>query len=154
MSKFFPGWRMTVSQHQLYFRLLGQVYAKGKITNAAEREAQRQLMHFRAFGRKGVSAKDIDHQKMFDAFVAECMTWIKPDDLDAQLKQVDQPLIRLRHRILEFPHAYVIGLLCSPRFKRAGLEDLNRMSEKELTDLRNTLCARAPQNTKPVEQPF
>ncbi len=129
----------------MYWNLLGQVYAAGQITTAADKDMQRRLIHRRAFGREGVSARDIDRMKMFDAFKAECLAWISPDNLNAQLRQVDQPLIRLRHRILEFPHAYVLGLLCSPRFQRQSLEDLNDMGEKELTDLRNTLCARKPE---------
>jgi hypothetical protein len=55
---------------------------------------------------------------------------------------VEQPLIRLRHAILQFPVAYVAGLLGSARFGGRSLDDLQDMDEKELTDLRNTLCAR------------
>jgi hypothetical protein len=164
-AKFYPGWRMSPAQHQLYFRLLGQVNAELKLANAAAREEQRQLIHIRAFGRPGVSAKEIDN-KMFDVFMAECYTWLKPDDLNAQLKQAEQPLIRLRYRIRQFPAAYVTALLCSPRFKRSGLEDLDMMNKTDLTALLMMLSERKPVNhhatpkpqTKPegelVEEPF
>jgi hypothetical protein len=133
---------MTPAQRQAYFRLLeGACHAQGKRT-AAEREELRKLIHLRAFGRP-VSAKDIDHLKMFDAYKAECLALTMPTNLEAQLHQAEQPLIRLRRGILEkFDSATILGLLCSARFKRKSLEDLDTMNEKDLTDLRNTLCAR------------
>jgi hypothetical protein len=133
---------MTHAQHSAYFRLLESAYrAQGK-TTAADKEEMRKLIHTRAFGSP-ISAKAIDHMKMFDDFKAECLAWSRPADLDAQKRQVEMPLIRLRHGILEkFDSPTILGLLCSARFKKQSLDDLNDMTEVELTQLRDTLCAR------------
>jgi hypothetical protein len=65
-----------------------------------------------------------------------------------------QPRHRLITRIQsDFPEAYVRCLVTSPRFKATCIEDL---SEKQLTDLRNTLCARKPvefERQRPAEAP-
>src|SRR5208282_3896576 len=97
-DKFFRDWKMTVKQHRLYFRLLTDVYAVRCLTIQADKELLRQLIHQKAFGAP-VSAKQIDHLKMFDAFKAECIAIIQDSSLEAQLRQIDQPLIRLRYSI-------------------------------------------------------
>jgi hypothetical protein len=153
-DKFFPGWKMTWDQHNAYFRLLeAACRAQGKRT-AAEREELRQLIHSRAFGRP-ISAKDIDHLKMFDALKAECLALSQPANLEAQLRQAEMPLIRLRQGILEkFSEDRILGLLRSARFKRESLEDLGDMNEKDLTDLRNTLCARTAGEVEVAGDPY
>jgi hypothetical protein len=140
-GKFYPGWKMTREQHASYWWHIGQCAKSLGLSTAAGREELRATIHVRAFGAN-VSAKSIDHLKMFDDFKSQCLAILKPADLEAQLRQVQQPLIRLRHAILQFPEAYVAGLLGSARFKGRSLADLQDMDEKELTDLRNTLCAR------------
>jgi hypothetical protein len=138
--EFYPGWKMTRAQHQAYWRLLSQVNAVQNVTSAEERESMRKLIHDRAFGR-AVSAKDIDHLKMFDAFKGACLAMIQPANWEAQLHQVDQPLIRLRHACRQLAdEPYIQALVQGPRFKKQSLDDLD---ERELTDLRNTLAARA-----------
>lgn len=151
-GKYYPGWKMTWDQHSAYFRLLEGAYrAQGK-TAAADKEDMRKLIHTRAFGSP-ISAKVIDHMKMFDDFKAECLAWSQPTNVAAQKRQVEMPLIRLRHGILEkFDSPTILGLLRSARFKRKSLDDLDDMNEKDLTDLRNTLCARtAGEVAVPVE---
>jgi hypothetical protein len=141
-GKFYPGWKMTWDQHSAYFRLLEGAYRSNGKTTAADKEEMRKLIHTRAFGSP-ISAKVIDHMKMFDDLKSECLAWSQPANVDAQKRQVEMPLIRLRHGILEkFDSPTILGLLCSTRFKRKSLEDLDDMNEKDLTDLRNTLCAR------------
>lgn len=152
----YPGWKMTPAQHRMYWNLLNQVYAAGGLVTAPEKEKQRKLIHLRAFGREGVSAKEIDRLKMFDAFKAECLSWIKPDDLSAQLRQTNQERHRLIWRIGQFDPEYVNALLASPRFGGRSVDDMENLSIKDLTDLRNTLCARLPDQARraPVETPF
>jgi hypothetical protein len=141
-GKFYPGWKMTWNQHSAYFRLLEGAYRAGGKTTAADKEEMRKLIHLRAFGRP-VSAKEIDHLKMFDAYKAECLALSQPNNLDAQLLITQMPLIRFRTGILEkFDSPTILGLLRSNRFKRDSLDDLDTMNEKDLTDLRNTLCVR------------
>jgi len=141
-DKFFPGWKMTWSQHQKYFRLLDDVYRANNITSTDEKEQVRQAIHLRAFGRP-ISAKEIDHLKMFDAFKAECLAMTRPADLEAQLHQAEMPLIRLRvacRKLADEP--YILALVQSPRFKKQSLDDSD-WTEQQLTELRNTLAARA-----------
>lgn len=140
-SKFFPGWKMTWSQHQKYFQLLDDVYRANRITSSAEKEQVRQAIHLRAFGHP-VSAKEIDHLKMFDAIKAECLAMSRPADLEAQLHQAEMPLIRLRvacRKLADEP--YIQALVQSPRFKKRSLDD-DDWTEQQLTDLRNTLTSR------------
>ena len=139
-SSRFPGWKMSWDQHNAYFWHLSNVYAALGLTTKEAREDMRQTIHFRAFGRP-VSAKEIDHLTMFDAFKAECLALLQPDNMQAQLRIAQMPLIRLRHGILEkFSPDRIEGLLRSARFKVQSLDDLK--TEKDLTDFRNTLCAR------------
>jgi hypothetical protein len=138
MSKLYPGWKMSVAQHYSYFNLLEAVYRQQGITSAAEKESMRKLIHTRAFGRP-ISAKEIDPLKGFDALKRECLAWSQPDNLNAQLRMEQMPLIRLRHRIRELADEPYIVAIIRDRFKQGSLEDLN---ETELEQLRNTLCGR------------
>ncbi len=150
-DKFYPGWKMTHDQWRAYWHLIGKAArAEGAMT-VEGREAVRARIHERAFGRP-VSAKEIDHLKMFDAFKAAAMAIIAPDSLDAQLSQASMPLIRLRHACRALAdNAYIAALVTGPRFKKQSLEDLN---EEELEQLRNTLAARRSARRKAVEAPF
>jgi hypothetical protein len=123
------------------------------LTTTLAREQCRKQIHMRAFGSE-ISAKEIDHLKMFDAFKAEIMAELSPANVNAQMRQLEQPLIRLRHGIRKLAGADQINaLIRSDRFKKQNLEDLN---EKELTDLRNTLAGRASKarQTEKENQPF
>jgi hypothetical protein len=160
-SNKYPGWKMTVDQHGAYWRMLGQCYHAMGVTNAAEREEARQTVHFRAFGRHGVSAKEIDHMKMFDAFKAACLAIIKPDDLQAQVDQANMDRTRLIHRINELaPEIY----WRAEAKRKFGHDDLSILSVDNLTMFRNHLSARTseivwpetvrqPANYLPVNQP-
>ena len=150
-----PGWKMTRAQHSAYWRLLQQAYRVYNQSVPCKFEDFRVLLHYRAFGPgpsgAPVSAKDIDRMKMFGDLKAACTAIINPNSLDAQLAiaKANDPRTRLIHRILQFPATYILGLLNSPRFAHCNahsLEDLESMTEKDLTDLRNTLCARNPQS--------
>ncbi len=139
-SKFYPGWRLTWSQHSAYFRLLTQVYAARGLESPSDRETMRKLIHQRAFGST-ISAKLIDHLAGFDAFKAACLAELRPADLAAQLRQVDQPLIRLRHAIRALADAPYIAAISRDKFGTAAWE--TDLAEPQLVDLRNTLCARS-----------
>jgi hypothetical protein len=151
-QKFFPGWKMTWDQHNAYFWYLSQVYAAQGLATKEDREEARKLVHLRAFGHP-VSARDIDHLKMYDAFKAECLAILKPADVDAQVAQVNMPLTRLRLAIRELadePYWQKIALA------KYGTSDLDELDEDQLTKLRNTLAARSGGRREPelVENPF
>jgi hypothetical protein len=151
-DKFFPGWKMTPEQHGAYFRLLGQCYHAMGVTSTAEKEEARQLVHLRAFNRRGVSAKEIDHLKMFDAFKAACLAIIKPNDLQAQVDQANMDRTRLIHRISELaPEIY----WRAEAKRKFGHDNLDLLSIDNLTMFRNHLSARASEIVwpEPVNQP-
>src|ERR1019366_9217615 len=122
-----------------YFWYLSQVYAVRGLGPKEEREDARKLVHLRAFGRP-VSARDIDHLKMYDAFKAECLAILKPADVTSQVAQVNMPLTRLCNAIRELadePYWQKIAL------DKYGTSDLDELDEDQLTKLRNTLSARS-----------
>lgn len=147
-SKFFPGWKMTTEQHGAYFRLLTQCYVAMGLTSAAEKEEARQLIHFRAFNRHGVSAKVIDHLKMFDAFKGACLAILKPSDMPAQLDQVNMERTRLIYRINELaPERYWLA----EAKRKFGHTNLELLSTDNLVMFRNHLCARASEIVWPAQ---
>ena len=152
-DKFFPGWKMTWGQHGAYFWYLGQVYKLPGILDTMSREEVRKTIHIRALG-SAISAKQIDHLKMFDAFITECLALLQPDNVAAQLRIAEMPLIRLRHGILEkFSPDRIHGMLRSARFKKTCLDDFK--TEEELEQFRNTLCARTLGEVEvPAGDPF
>jgi hypothetical protein len=137
-DKFYPGWKMTWGQHNSYFRLLDGVYRVKGLTTAAEKEECRKQIHLEAFG-KPTSAKEIDHMGMFDKFKAACLVHSQPANLGAQIRQLEQPLIRLRHAISQLAPQPYWAKIARNKF---GTDDLDELTERQLTDLRNTLCAR------------
>lgn len=153
-----PGWKMTPAQHRMYWNLLHRAH-KAYDPDFSFLDF-RALIHIRAFG-KNISAKEIDRLKMFDDFKSACLAIIQPSNLEAQVDLENMPRTRLIHRICgDFPASYILCLMNSPRFarcrqneQRAGLEDLERWTEKDLTDLRTTLCARNPSGPEPVTEP-
>jgi hypothetical protein len=71
MTKFYPGWRMTELQHDLYFRLWNTVLKHqgwDKMPTKV-REAKRREVHVAVFGAPK-SAKDINHTDEFGAIKA------------------------------------------------------------------------------------
>ena len=142
-KELYPGWKMTYDQHSAYFWHLGKVYEAQGCRTAAEKEDMRKFVHLKAFGSV-ISAKAIDKMKMFDDFKAACLALTQPANLEAQLDQANMPLTRLKHGILnKFDEDFILSILCSARFKKNSLADLDGMSETELTQLRDTLCARS-----------
>jgi hypothetical protein len=158
----YPGWKMTPAQHRMYWNLLQRAYKQSPDREGAGQtfDEFRAVIHVRAFGTN-ISAKDIDRMKGFDEFKAQCLAIIQPANLGAQMAIENMEKTRLIHRICnDFPASYILCLINSPRFARcrqnearAGLEDLERWTEKDLTDLRTTLCARNPSDTSDQADP-
>jgi hypothetical protein len=144
-----PGWKMTETQVRLYWRMFAAICeAKGW----RQDDDHRREWHCLA-GLGPCSAKTIDRMKGFDALKACWLAITQPANFNAQMAMQDQPRHRLITRIrADFPEAYVRCLVTSQRFKATCLEDL---TEKQLIDLRNTLCARKPVEfeRQPAEAP-
>lgn len=106
-------------------------------------------------GRHISSASEIGYLKEFDAIKKQLLAWAQPDNLNAQVEMENMARTRLMTRILEFKAHEILGLLGSIRFRALrgvdpdalpALEDMQTMTEKNLLDLRNTLCARYPES--------
>lgn len=92
-----------------------------------------------ALGRRIESANDINGNKEFDKVKAALLAISQPANLKAQLRQTDQEAIRLRFSIQRHVEAYWRAI-ATDKFSHANLDDL---SVDQLTQLRNTLHARA-----------
>lgn len=89
-------------------------------------------------GREITSTKEIGRIKEFTAVKGQLLAWAQPDNLNAQMNIAEQPLIVLRHRIRTFAEAFW-RKISRDKF---GTDDLDELDENQLTQLRDTLCAR------------
>lgn len=138
-SKFYPGWKMTVVQHGLYFRLLDQAAVAVGAKSKVQREELRQRIHLAAFGGPK-SAKAINHLKEFDAFKASALAVIHPSNLHLQMRQAEMPTTRLVFAIRQLaPEAYIIA----ESDRKFHTSDWTALDESALTMLRNHISARA-----------
>lgn len=134
-----PGWKMTLNQRAAYWRMFADVAeAKGWTGNGDQMSAHRREFHVLA-GLGPISAKAIDHLKMFDAIKACHLAITQPGNLNAQMRMENQPRHRLITRIKSMaPEGYWRAIM-RDKFHSQELEDL---TETELTQLRNTIEAR------------
>lgn len=131
---------MTPRQSALYWREWANVR---EICPAADRHD----LHAAALG-VDKSSKRFTNADL-DKVLAEFRAVSDPANLDAQLARHDQPKRRLIWRCRQLaPEAYV-ARVCRDRF---ATEDLTLLDVGQLTQLRNTLKARANKN-KFGEQP-
>lgn len=86
------------------------------------------------------SLRDVDHLEGFDRVLAQLLALEKPDSVGDQMRQQDQPKIRLKHAIGKLsPGNNYLKAVMRNKF---GTDDWDDLSIKQLTDLRNTLAAR------------
>jgi len=110
--------------------------------------ADRHALHIEALG-EDKSHKDFTNEE-FDQVLSVFRAVSEPDNLDAQLRQLDQPRRRLAWKIKSLaPEAYRDKIMLD-RFGTTRLEDLD---EIELTQLRNTLSARSNALRHRLRQP-
>ena len=132
---------MTTPQYYSYWKYIRAVYALPGLWKGMTQDDVRKLIHFRAFGRP-VSAKEIDKLGMFNEFLKVCKGLLCPTDVETQMRLQNMPLINLRYRIgqiaAERGQEYVYKIARD----KFGTDDLEALDEKQLKDLRNTLCAR------------
>lgn len=135
----FPeDWKMTYAQRRWYWSMVHQL-AELEHWSKNELEEKRREFH-KAAGLGPVSAKAINHTSDFDAIIGEFLARTQPDNLEAQIHLIKMPLIRLRTRIkCMAPEAYRRAIIQD----RFGKKELEELDETELTQLRNTLEARA-----------
>lgn len=137
----YPGWKMTVKQHGLYFRLLAAAFeALGAVTSK-DKERLRHDAHITAFGLPYKSATDINRTKEFDAIASEFKRLASIIERDDPARQrtifvAKQRLAALR----ELTSATYLATLLKERFKilrqQRTIEDL---PPKQLSELISTV---------------
>ncbi len=166
---------MTEKQNTLYWREWGKVTRACKDNGMAAPD--RHELH-----RQALKGKDKSHTKFsnpdFDSVLAVFRSWSQPGDIRAQMRQEDQPLIRLRFRIRELADEKLVASLVQDRFawsvwlrkhypeaegvtlaqapssivaeyRDSGLSvTLDDLAEWQLVQLRDTLCARKTGSTQ------
>ena len=127
---------MTSKQNSLYWREWGAVVRHCKASNLPAPD--RHDLHLAALGA------DKSHlaftNEDFDLVLGQFRAWSRPADVGAQLRQMDQPRIRLKYAINRLaPAAAYWAAIARDRF---GTADLDALSLEQLTQLRNTLADR------------
>ena len=127
---------MTAKQNSLYWREWGAVvrYCKAHGLLAPDRHS----LHVAALGA------DKSHlaftNEDFDRVLGEFRSFSQPADLAGQLRQLNQPRIRLKYAVNALaPAAEYWAKIARDRF---GTDDLEALSIEQLTQLRNTLVSR------------
>lgn len=127
---------MTPKQCSLYFREWGRV--RSTCRQHGWPVPERHDLHARALGQDK-SSKDFTNQDL-DRVLAEFQAISRPDDLDAQLRQQDQPRCRLLYGIWRVAPEPYWRAIARDKF---GTADLDRLNLDQLHQLRITLAARA-----------
>jgi hypothetical protein len=138
-NELYPGWKMTVRQHGLYFRLLADACAAQHAATATAKEALRQTAHRAAFGA-AKSAKDIHRTKEFDAIAGELKRLANVvDPHDPARKRALYVAAQRLEELTRLTSPNWVATLLQDRFKvLAGHATIEGLSPKQLTDLIST----------------
>ena len=158
---------LSKSQQKRFWSEWGAI--KRALKSQGNTDAQIENERYALLDRAGFqSLTEVDAATGFDRVLAELAAINKPSDLEAQLRQQQMPRIRLLHAIASHDYAfrnqsgasepnnlspYTQAILRN----KFGHSDLDRLSIEQLTQLRNTLVARAARKRKTevaVDQPF
>ena len=154
----FPGWKMTVDQHGLLFRLWGDACrAQGwDRLSASERDAKRKEVTARVFG-PGKSWTEVNKTGECDLlfarlkFLADKLQGAQ-EDLDPEPGQRRRYIHRIGEQLAEFAElgqAQYVEPILKERFKRfAEINTIYDLSTKELKEAVMTLDARLGQVIK------
>ena len=136
---------MSPAQTSLYWREWAAV-------RRMDPDANRHALHIQALGRD-VSSKAFTNAQ-FDQVLGVFRAISRPADLNAQLRQQQQPRTRLLHIIEQLAPGPYLAKIMSDRW---GHTDLDRLSIPELEQLRFTLTSRSRKNNlsaQTAECPF
>src|SRR5690349_1327011 len=127
---------MTRAQDSLYWREWGAAGRRCRESNLPAPD--RHALHIAALGadKSHVDFTNAD----FDKVLAQFRSISRPADVSAQLQQIDQPRRRLLWKIRHMADTPYWQQIAQDKFGHANLDDL---STEQLTQLRNTLAARA-----------
>ena len=134
---------LTPSQQHRFWSKWNAIVSIANWTRT-EAEAERHAL----LQRVGFSSLTlVDKLKGFDRVLAALSAIDHPDDLDAQLRQITMPRTRLIFAVRKLssklsparaPHVYA----CAIAKDKFGQPDVERLTDSQLLDLRNTLAAR------------
>jgi len=130
---------MTKAQTRLYWREWSKV-------RKAEPKTDRHELHIRALGLDR-SHKEFTNGDL-DKVLAEFRVVSEPWNLNAQMRQLNQPRKRLMWSIRQRADQPYWEKIMRDRFKKGRLEDL---TDQELEQLRNTLAARGKKKCRAVD---
>jgi hypothetical protein len=127
---------MSLKQNSLYWREWAAVLRQCRASGLATPD--RHALHAAALGA------DKSHlaftNEDLDRVLAEFRSYSRPADLVTQLRQLNQPRIRLKYAVNALaPAPEYWAKIAHDRF---GTDDLDALSIEQLTQLRNTLAAR------------
>ncbi len=127
---------MTSKQNSLYWREWGAAVRACKAANLPAPD--RHDLHLAALGadKSHLAFSNED----FDRVLGRFRSYSRPADLGAQLRQIDQPRVRLKYAVNRLaPAPEYWAAIASDKF---GTADLDALSIEQLTQLRNTLADR------------
>ena len=126
--------KLTPSQCKTFWRLWSAIARRAR-WDAQEAESERRALIERA-GFQSLTA--VDPLTGFDRVLAELNAILHPDNLNAQLRQVNMPRIRLIHAIRQLQDEPYILAIARDKFARSDWENLPL---PQLHQLRMTLAA-------------
>jgi hypothetical protein len=121
---------MTAAQNKLYWR---EWQAVRQAAPGSSTDMHRHALHIQALGRD-MSMRDFTNAD-FDAVLGAFRAISRPADLDAQLRQIDQPRTRALHSIKRHPRLYAEDV-CLDKF---GTRDIEFLTAEQLQQLAMTL---------------
>src|ERR1019366_4411859 len=137
---------MTTLQNRLYFREWGRVRAACKQQGFPIPD--RHGLHVKALG---VDKSHLDFtNEDLDQVLAEFRAISQPDNLAAQLRQQEQPRLRLLYSICRMAPEPYRRSIAQDKF---GTADETRLDLVQLTQLRITLAARSARKRRQLRLP-
>jgi hypothetical protein len=138
---------MTDAQRNMLFRMFSVACRLQGIVGSTAREIERENLTVKALGRPMSWTKFGDPE--VDDVKGELLAIIKPVDLDAQLRQIQMRRSRLLYAIERLADAPYIAKIARDKF---GCDDLTRLNQSRLNDLRITLIMRKRAKDRKAKQ--
>ena len=134
-ADFYPGWKMTVRQHGLYFRLFAAACQSQHAATTEQKEALRRAAHQTAFGAPK-SATVINRTREFDAIAAEFKHLANVLDDDQSIKRLIYAAQQRLDALERITSPTYTATLLNERFKVIpGIRLVSDLSSKQITQL-------------------
>lgn len=150
---------LSKPQQQRFWRDWSQV--KRSLKSIGYSDAQVENERHALLARAGFDSLTlVDHLAGFDRVLAELAVQLRPNDLEPQLREQSMPRTRLLFAIHQLANKFIPNLTNRPNpylaailRDRFGHCDLDRLTEPQLLQLRNTLAARLASKRRKSAQP-